>query len=131
DKVIDYVQEDFTKSGQIYDVILDTIGKSSVSGCNRALKKKGFYIFTKFGFSKLLQILWMSITSGKKVIFGLLLEGRAEDLFYLKELIEVGEIKSVIDRTYPLEQIVEAFKYVETGKKIGNVVITLENQNKT
>ena len=131
DKVIDYTQEDFTKSGQTYDIIFDTVGKSSVSGCKRSPKKKGLYLFTKFGLPKLVQILWLSMTSSKKVIFGLLLKERAEDLIFLKELIEAGKIKSVIDRRYPLEQIAEAHRYVEKGHKKGNVVITLEHNDKT
>ena len=125
DNVIDYTQEDFTERGETYDFILDTIGRSSIVGCNRSLNRKGFYVLTKFGFSKLLPMLWMSMTSGKNVVFGLLLKERVEDLVYIKELIEAGNIKSVIDRTYPLEQAVEAFKYVESGQKVGNVVITV------
>jgi len=128
DKVIDYTKEDFTKNGQSYDIIFDTVGKSSVSGCKRSLKKKGFYLFTTFGLPKLVQILWLSMTSSKKVIFGLLKE-RTEDLIFLKELIEAGKIKAVIDRRYPLEQMAEAHRYVETGHKKGNVVITLEHHN--
>jgi len=124
DKVIDYTKEDFTKSGEAYDVIFDTVGKSSVSGCKRSLKKKGFYIFATFGLPKLVQILWLSMTSSKKVIIGLLKE-RAEDLIFLKELIEAGKIRVVIDRTYPLEQTAEAHSYVEKGRAKGKVVITL------
>jgi len=131
DNVIDYTKEDFTKSGQTYDIILDTIGKSSVSGCKRSLKKKGVYLFTKFYFPKLIQMLWLSMTSSKKVKFGLITKERAEDLIFLKELIEAGKIKSVIDRRYPLEQTVEATKYVETGQKAGNVIINVEHNNKT
>jgi NADPH:quinone reductase-like Zn-dependent oxidoreductase len=126
DKVIDYTKEDFTKSGQTYDIIFDTVGKSSVSGCKRSLKKKGFYLFTTFGLPKLVKILWLSMTSSKKLFFGTLKE-RTEDLIFLRELIEGGKIKSVIDRRYPLEQTAEAHRYVETGHKKGNVVITLEN----
>jgi len=128
DKVIDYTKEDFTKSGQTFDIIFDTVGKSSVSGCKRSLKKKGFYLFTTFGLPKLVQILWLSMTSSKKVFMGTLKE-RAEDLIFLKELIEAGKIKSVIDRSYPLEQMVEAHRYVDTGHKKGNVVITVEHNN--
>jgi NADPH:quinone reductase-like Zn-dependent oxidoreductase len=124
DKVIDYTKEDFTKSGQTYDIIFDTVGKSSVSGCKRSLKKNGFYLLTTFGLPKLVQILWLSITSSKKVFMGTLKE-RAEDLIFLKELIEAGKIKSVIDRSYPMEQIAEAHRYVETWNKKGNVVITI------
>ncbi|MFC1958403.1 NAD(P)-dependent alcohol dehydrogenase [Chloroflexota bacterium] len=130
DKVIDYTREDFTKSGRTYDIIFDTVGKSSVSGCKRSLKKNGFYLLTTFGLPKLVQILWLSMTSSKKVFMGTLKE-RAEDLVFLKELIEDGKIKSVIDRTYPLEQMVEAHGYVEKGHKKGNVVITVEQNDKT
>jgi len=125
DKVIDYTKEDFTKSGQTYDVIFDTVGKSSFSRSSRSLKKKGFYIFATFGLPKLIQILWLSLMSSKRVIIGLL-KGRAEDLVFLRELIEEGKIRVVIDRTYPLEQTAEAHSYVETGRAKGKVVITLQ-----
>ena len=125
DEVIDYTKEDFTKNGQTYDIIFDTVGKSTVSGCKRSLKKKGFYLLSTFGLPKLFQILWFSMTSSKKVIIGLLKE-RAEDLVFLKELIESGEIKAVIDRRYLLEQTAEAHKYAEKGHAKGKVVITLE-----
>ncbi len=124
DKVIDYTKEDFTKNGETYDIIFDTVGKSSVSRSKKSLKKKGFYLFTTFGLPKLFQILWLKMTSSKKVIIGLL-EERTEGLIFLKELIETGKIKSVIDRSYPFEQTTEAHKYVETGQKKGQVVITL------
>jgi len=130
DKVIDYTKEDFTKSGQTYDIIFDTVGKSSVSGCKSSLKQKGFYLLTTFGLPKLVQVLWLSMTSSKKVFMGTLKE-RAEDLIFLKELIEAGKIKSVIDRRYPLEQTAEAHRYVESGHKKGNVVITVAHNNKT
>ena len=126
DKVIDYTKEDFTKSGQTYDIIFDTVGKSSVLGCKRSLKKKGFYLLATFGLPKLVQVLWLSMTSSKKVIIGMVKE-RAEDLIFLKELIEAGKIKSAIDKRYPLEQTAEAHRYVETGQKKGNVVITVEH----
>ena len=124
EKVIDYTKEDFTKNGENYDIIFDTIGKSSISRSKRSLKKKGFYLFTTFGLPKLFQVLWLAMTSSNKVIFGVLKE-RTEDLIFLKDLIETGKIKSVIDRSYPLEQTAEAHKYVETGQKKGQVVITL------
>jgi NADPH:quinone reductase-like Zn-dependent oxidoreductase len=123
--VIDYTKEDFTKSGETYDVIFDTVGKSSFSGSSRSLKKKGFYIFSTFGLPKLVQILWLSMTSSKKVIIGIV-KDRTEDLIFLKELIEAGKIKPVIDRCYPFEQTAEAHSYVEKGHAKGKVVITVQ-----
>ena len=130
DQVIDYTKEDFTKNDQNYDVILDTIGKSSVLRSKGSLKNEGFYLFTTFGLPKLFPILWLSMTSSKKVIIGVV-EESSEDLIFLKELIEAGKIKSVIDRRYPLEQTDEAHRYVETGQKKGQVVITVEHNSKT
>ena len=128
DKVIDYTQEDFTKSGETYDIIFDTVGKSSVLRSKRSLKREGFYLFTTFGLPKLIPMLWLSITSKKKAIIGVL-EDTPEDLIFIKELIEAGKIKSVIDRCYPLEQAAEAHKYVETGQKKGSVVLTMEQHH--
>jgi len=120
DKVIDYTKEDFTKSGQIYDVIFDTVIKTSFSRCKSSLKQRGVYITVDY---PLLQALWTSIVGSKKVVFGV--ANRIEDLTFLRELIEAGELKSVIDRCYPLEQTAEAHRYAETGHKKGNVVITV------
>ncbi|MBY8986449.1 MAG: NAD(P)-dependent alcohol dehydrogenase [Candidatus Lokiarchaeota archaeon] len=125
DHVIDYTQEDFTKRGETYDVILDVVRKSSFSGCIKSLKKKGIYIQANHPLSRSIRGRWTSMISSKKVRSGTVSE-RTEDLIFLKELIEAGKIKSVIDRCYPLEQIAEAHSYVETGQKVGNVVITLE-----
>jgi 2-desacetyl-2-hydroxyethyl bacteriochlorophyllide A dehydrogenase len=124
DKVIDYRQEDFTKNGEIYDIIFDTVGKSSVSRSKRSLKKDGLYIFATFSLPKLFQMVWFNMTSKKKAIIGLL-EENAEDLIFIKDLIEAGKIKSVIDRSYPLEQTAEAHRYLESGQKKGQVVITV------
>ena len=130
DKVIDYTKEDFSQKGETYDVIFDTVGKSSFSRSKRSLKKKGFYLLANPGLSQTVRGLWTSITSDKKVIIALA-RYRTGDLVFLKELIEAGKVKSVIDRRYPMEQISEAHRYVEKGQKTGNVVITLERNNKT
>jgi NADPH:quinone reductase-like Zn-dependent oxidoreductase len=124
DHVIDYNQEDFTKSGQTYDFILDVVGKSSFSGSIRSLKQNGHYLIANPGLSQMVRGRWTSMTSSKKVIFGTAYP-KTEDLLFLKKLIEAGKIKSVIDRRYPLEQIPEAHRYVETGHKTGHVVITV------
>jgi NADPH:quinone reductase-like Zn-dependent oxidoreductase len=125
DKVIDYTQEDFTKNGESYDVIFDVVGKSSFSGCIRCLKEKGFYLLGNPGLSQLVRGLWTSMTNSKKVVGGTI-SYETEELVFLKELIEAGKIRSVIDRRYPLEQTAEAHRYVDTGQKTGNVVITVE-----
>jgi len=130
DKVVDYTKEDFTKSGQTYDVIYDTVMKTSFSRCKSSLKPRGIYLTDDW---PLLEGLWASITrSSKKLIFGIPNQNEMiKNLVFLKELVEAGKLKSVIDRTYQLEQIVEAHGYVETGRKKGNVVITVEHNNKT
>jgi len=120
-KVFDYTKEDFTKSGEKYDIIFDTIGKSPFSASKRMLKKEGFYVFTTFGLGRAFRVL-----SSKNAISGLL-EEKAEDLIFLKELIEAGKIKAVIDKCYPLEQAVEAHRYVESGQKKGQVILTLDH----
>ncbi len=125
DKVIDYTKEDFTKNNEIYDIIYDTIGSSPFPGSKRSLKKDGIYVTTTFGIPRLLQMQWLKLTSSKKAVSGLT-EEKAEDLVFIRELIENGKLKSVIDRTYPLEQTAEAHRYVETGHKKGNVAITLK-----
>jgi NADPH:quinone reductase-like Zn-dependent oxidoreductase len=129
DQVIDFTQEDFTRSGETYDFILDVVGKSSFSGCIRSLKQNGRYLIADPGPSQVIRGRWTSMISSKKVIFGAA-HPKSEDLVLLKELIEAGKIKSVIDRRYPLEQTVQAHRYVETGQKAGNVVITVEHKNK-
>ncbi|NJK53819.1 MAG: NAD(P)-dependent alcohol dehydrogenase [Leptolyngbyaceae cyanobacterium SU_3_3] len=130
DNVIDYTKEDFTQSGKTYDIIFDTSGKSPFSDCLNSLKSNGLYLrAVHINLSPILRGLWTSITSSKKVIGGVAIE-RKEDLIFLKELIEMGRMKSVIDRRYPLERTAEAHRYVEQGHKQGNVVITVEQNNK-
>ena len=123
-QVIDYTQEDFTNSSQIYDIIFDIAGKGSFSGCIRSLNKNGRYLIANPGLSQMFRGRWTSMISSKKVMFGAGIP-KTEDLLFLKELIEAGELKSVVDRSYPLDQIVEAHRYVETGHKKGNVVISV------
>lgn len=130
DQVIDYTQEDFIQNGQVYDVIFDTVGKTSVSRSKRSLTEKGSYLFATFGLPMLLQLLWHSKTGRQNFEFGALDE-KTEDLIFLKDLIEAGVIKPVIDRCYPWEQAAAAHRYVETGQKMGNIVITVDHKNGT
>jgi NADPH:quinone reductase-like Zn-dependent oxidoreductase len=126
DQVIDYTQEDFTKSGEIYDVIFDVVGTISISQSARSLSQNGTYLLANPRMSQMAGGLWTRMTSPKKVVMKAA-SGTTDDLIFLKELIEQGKIKSVIDRTYPLEQIAEAHRYVEKGGKQGNLVITVEH----
>ncbi len=130
DEVIDYTKEDFTKNGETYDIIYDTVGKTSFSGCKNSLKQKGLYLAGAGELLEFVQMGWTSMIGSKKVIFGIARQ-KTEDLIFLKELIETGKLKSVIDRRYPLEQTAEAHGYVDKGHKKGNVVITVEHNNKT
>lgn len=126
DHVMDFTKEDFTKNGETYDVIMDVVGKSSFVRSVRSLKPHGRYLLANPRVFQMVRGLWTSMISSKKVIFQFA-PYKAEDLLFLKDLIEAEKLKSVIDRRYPLEQVAEAHKYVETGHKKGNVVITLEN----
>jgi NADPH:quinone reductase-like Zn-dependent oxidoreductase len=126
DHVIDYTREDFTRNGIIYDVIYDVVGKSPFSRSIRSLQANGRYLLGNPGISQILRGRWTSMTNRRKVIFGAG-SRNVGDLVFLKDLIEAGKIRPVIDRCYPLEQIAEAHRYVETGKKKGNVVITLKH----
>ncbi|MEM7133696.1 MAG: NAD(P)-dependent alcohol dehydrogenase [Chloroflexota bacterium] len=125
DHVIDYTQEDFTKNGERYDVIFDVVGKSPFSRSIRSLTHSGCYLIGNPSLSKKFLGSWISKRSSKKVATDAA-GHKAEDLIFLKELIEAGKIKLVIDGRYPLEQIPEAHRYVESGRKKGNVVITIE-----
>jgi NADPH:quinone reductase-like Zn-dependent oxidoreductase len=142
DKVIDYTKEDFTKTGQTYDIIFDTVGKSSYSRSKDSLTQQGVYLSTVYGLGIILQMTRTSLMgrlpgqqSGKKAI--LMLAGmrssneKTQDLIFIKELIEDGKIKPVIDRRYPLEQTAEAQKYVKKGHKKGNVIITVGHNGRT
>jgi NADPH:quinone reductase-like Zn-dependent oxidoreductase len=125
-KVIDYTKEDFVRDGQTYDIIFDSVRKTSFSRCKSSLKQRGIFITVDW---PLLTALWASMAGKKKVVFGI--AKRIEDLAFIRELIEAGKLKSVIDRSYPLERTSEAHKYVEAGHKKGNVVITVVKNNKT
>ncbi len=129
DQVVDYTQEDFTKRGEIYDVIFDVVGKMSFSRSKKSIKKNGTYLLPN-PMSQMVQGLWIRMTSSKKVIMETS-SGTIADLIFLRELVEAGKIRTVIDRSYPLEQTAEAYRYVEKGGKKGNVVITVEHNNKT
>jgi NADPH:quinone reductase-like Zn-dependent oxidoreductase len=130
DMVIDYTKEDFAKNGETYDVIFDAVGKSPFSDCLRFLKKGGTYLHAVATPAVMLRMRWASLTSGKKLFGGTAIPD-TENLIFLKELVEAGKIKPVIDRCFPTEQIAEAHRYVEKGHKRGNVVITMERNNKT
>ena len=130
DKVIDYSKEDFTKSGQTYDIIFDAVGKSSFSRCKSSLMQGGVYLSTVPTLAIMLQMLWTSKIGSKRAVFAATglrsVSEKIKDLIFLKELIEAGKLKSILDRCYPLAQTAEAHRYVEKGHKKGNVVITLE-----
>ncbi|MGZ0019682.1 NAD(P)-dependent alcohol dehydrogenase [Nitrosomonas sp. wSCUT-2] len=126
--VIDYTREDFAQNGETYDVIVDTVGTAPFSRSKASLKVGGRLLMVLAGLPDMLRIPWVSMTSSKKVIAGPA-TGRAEDLRFLAGLAEAGEFKPVIDRRYPFEQIAEAHRYVDTGRKKGNVVITLEHDD--
>ncbi len=126
ERVIDYTKDDFTKDDQLYDVVMDAVGQGSFFHCQKLLKPGGVYFSTDLGFLALniFLALWTPIFCRKKVKFPIPKNSK-KDIEFFKELIEAGKYKAVIDRSYPLEQIVEAVKYVETGQKTGNVVITI------
>lgn len=126
--VIDYTKEDFTQNGETYDVIVDTVGTAPFSRSKDSLKDGGRLLMVLAGLPDMLQIPWVSMTSNKKIIAGPAAV-RAEDLRFLAGLAEAGEFKPVIDRRYPFEQIAEAHRYVDTGRKKGNVIITLKHDD--
>jgi len=124
DRVIDYLKEDFTRNGQTYDFIFDAVGKHSFKRSKGSLKRGGKYLATD-GFRNLLLGVWTSRFGAKKVVFQIPPRYAKGDILFLKELIEAGKYRAVIDRSYPLEQVVDAARYVETEQKTGNVVLTL------
>ncbi|MBA2383360.1 MAG: NAD(P)-dependent alcohol dehydrogenase [Actinobacteria bacterium] len=126
DEVIDYLQEDFTKNGKTYDVVFDAVGKHSFRRCRHSLKPGGIYITADLGFLYHVPLLALAtrFLGDEKAVLGIG-KYRKEDILLLKELIEAGRYRAVIDRSYPLDEVVAATKYVETGQKTGNVVLTV------
>ena len=124
DKVIDYTKEDFTRNGQTYDLIFDVVGATTFDRCQNSLKPRGVFLQNIMGLTDLVRILWTSITGRKKLKGGVAMENLGR-MNFIVHLAADGKLKAVIDRSYPLEQIAEAFKYVEQGHKKGNVVITV------
>ncbi|WP_437624305.1 NAD(P)-dependent alcohol dehydrogenase [Sorangium sp. So ce1151] len=124
DRVIDYTKEDFARNGDVYDVIFDAVAKSSFSHCRGSLAPEGIYLSTVFKLPLLFQWLWTSMVGGKRAMSTMSIE-KTEALTLIRELIETGKLKPVIDRRYPLEQMAEAHRYVDTGRKKGSVVITV------
>jgi NADPH:quinone reductase-like Zn-dependent oxidoreductase len=126
DVVVDYMQEDFTRNGETYDVVFDAVGKTSFRRCRRSLRPGGFYLETDPGFMWHVPLLTLATrwVGRKRVALGIT-KYRKEDVELLKALIEDGEYRPVVDRTYPLDDVVEASRYVETGQKTGNVVLTV------
>ena len=128
DKVIDYKKEDFTKSGETYDAIFDAVGKLSLFGSMKALKEEGVFLDAVHMLRRGVQAKFATMRSSKKILGGTA-TGLAEDLVFIKELVEAGNLKPVIDRSYPWEELAEAHRYVETGRKKGNVIITVINNS--
>ena len=124
DRVIDYTQEDFTKGSETYDIVFDAVGKHSFSRSRGSLKPGGAYVATD-GFRNLFLALWTSRIGDKKALFPIPPHYTKKNVLFLKELIETGKYRAVIDRRYPLEDVVEATRYVETQQKTGNVVLTI------
>jgi NADPH:quinone reductase-like Zn-dependent oxidoreductase len=124
DHVIDYTKEDFTERVDEYDIIFDAVRKNTFANCKNALTSKGIYVTTEFGPTIMLQMKMNSNPNGKRMV-GMLMKVDMEDLAFLSELIETGKIKPVIDRTYPLEEIAEAHRYVEKGHAKGKVIIEI------
>ena len=122
--VIDYMKENFIENGETYDIVVDTVGTAPFSRSKNSLKESGRLLLVLGRLTDILQAPWVSMTSHKKVIAGPAAE-RVEDMRFLAKLAEAGEFKPVIDRCYPFEQIVEAHRYVDTGRKKGNVVVKL------
>jgi NADPH:quinone reductase-like Zn-dependent oxidoreductase len=122
--VIDYTQEDYTLNAENYDVILDTTGTASYTRCKTSLKENGRFLMLVASLPQMLQIPWVNLTSNKKIIAGTA-SGIADDLRFLAELAQTGQFIPVIDTIYPFEQIVDAHRHVDSGRKKGNIVLLM------
>jgi NADPH:quinone reductase-like Zn-dependent oxidoreductase len=127
DEVIDYTQEDFTKNRKTYNVIFDSVGNQSFTRCRSSLKRGGAYVATDH-LHNLLLALWTARIGDKRVLFPIPPRFTKQDVLFLKDLIEAGKYRAVIDRRYPMEQVVEATRYVETKQKTGNVVLIISRE---
>jgi len=126
DKVIDYTQEDFTQNGETYDLIFDILGRSSFARVKRSLKPDGIYLLSSFKVKALLQMLWTSLTGSKQKVICAFANETPESLAFVKKLVEEGKVKAIVDKSFPMEQAAEAHRYVEQGRKQGNVVIAIQ-----
>jgi NADPH:quinone reductase-like Zn-dependent oxidoreductase len=125
DQVIDYTQEDFTQKGKRYDLIFDVVAKLSFSDCRRALGPQGIYVTTEFSPVLALRGLWTSMTGDEKLVSRLAKPPNKEDLVFMKELLEVGKVRPVIDRRYTLSEVPEALRYLKEGHARGKIVIAM------
>jgi NADPH:quinone reductase-like Zn-dependent oxidoreductase len=125
DQVIDYSKTDFTQGQSVYDAILDTVGGTSFSRSKRVLAPHGRHVFVVQTLTQLLQALWTSMRRGKRVVVGFSSGNSKDDLLLIKRLVEAGRIRPVVDRTYRLQEIVVAHRYVETGRKRGGVALSV------
>lgn len=125
DHVMDYTREDFTKSGETYDLILDVLGKSTFAGSKQSLTSNGRYLRASFKMREVFQALWTSRSNGKRVIVALATD-QQEDLVLIRELVEAGKYSAIVDRCFPLEQAAEAHRYAESGNKTGSVIIVTD-----
>jgi len=130
DKVVDYKREDFTQNGESYDLVFDVLGKTSFSKSKKILNENGIHLYASFKLKQLLQMAWTSIFGNKKVICAIA-PGSKEDLLAVRDLIEGGKIKAIIDRSFTLVETADAHSYVENGMKQGHVVIAVGDQNQS
>lgn len=130
DRVIDYNRDDFTRNGNTYDLIFDILGRSSFTRCKNSLTPNGIYLLASFKMNPLFQMLWTSVTGSRKKVICALANEKVEDLVFIRELVEAGKIKTIIDKCFPLEQAAAAHWYVENGHKQGNVVLTVDHKTR-